>query len=365
MRIKFFFFLNSLLTVCFLHSQTEDIKLNDIRILASHNSYKKLPNKKVIQFLGKFKKQLGKENDPIQLDYGHVGIEEQLDNYHVRGLELDIYHDPKGKLYRKRKINRFIFGQKVRVKNETMNQPGFKVLHIPDIDFESNYTTLIESLVDLKRWSDKNPGHSPVFVNIEAKGYSAADESGFLRFIGFKRAIRFDSLAYLQLDEEIKSVFDLDRIFTPSILRSDFNTIDERLTKTGWPKLNECLGKIIFILQGNNDDIYKRSIDRKEDRVLFVYSEPGEENTAFILRNSSKGNENEISELAKKFIIRSRADSGTHQSRNNDYSDYHSVLKSNAQIISTDYYKADLRWSSYEIKLEGTSKRKPYILRDD
>lgn len=365
MRINFFIFLYTLFYVCFLSSQTENIRLNDIRVLASHNSYKKLPNKKVIKFLNRFKKQLGSENDPIQLDYGHISIEDQFDKYNVRGIELDVYYDPKGKLYRKRKINRFIFGQKVRVKNETMNQPGFKVLHIPDIDFETNYLTFLESLNALKRWSDMNPNHSPVFVNVEAKGSSAADESRFLRLIGFKRAVRFDSLAYIMLDNEINSVFPKERLFTPNQLRNGFETISERLNEEGWPALNSCLGKIIFILQGDNDEIYKRSIDRNEDRVLFVYAEPGEVSTAFVIRNSSKGIETEIKELAKKYIVRSRADAGTHQSRNNDYSDYQSVLKSNAQIISTDYYKSDLRWSSYEIKLEGTSKRKPYILRDN
>ena len=363
MRIKYFIIIFFLVLIYPVFSQTENIKLNDIRILASHNSYKKLPNKKVIRFLSKFKKQLGTENDPIQLDYGHSTIEEQLENYHIRGFELDIYHDPKGKLYQKRKINRFITGQKVRVKNKNMNQPGFKVLHIPDIDFETNYLTFIESLKAIKGWSDLNPKHIPIFINIEAKGSSAADESKFLRMIGFKRAIPFDSLAYRNLDDEIKSVFPKVKLFTPKDLRSDFSSIDERLSTIGWPDLNECRGKIIFILQGNNEDIYKRSIDRKDDRVMFVYAEPGEKNTAFVIRNSSQGQEKKINELSQKYIVRSRTDAGTHQSRNNDYSDYHSVLKSNAQIISTDYYKADLRWSSYEIKLEGTNKDRPFILR--
>jgi len=363
MRIKVFLLVINLFSTCLVFSQQEELKLNDIRILASHNSYKKNPNKKLLRFLGRFKKQLGKENDPIQLDYGHVSLEEQLENYHVRGFEIDVYNDPNGKLYQKRKINRFIIGQKMRVKNESMSKPGFKVLHIPDIDFETNYLTFTDALNAIKRWTDINPNHSPIFVNIEAKGSTAADESKFLRIIGFKRAISFDSLAYQNLDEEIKKVFGREKLLTPGDLRSEYNSINERLTTIGWPYLNDCLGKIIFILQGNNDMFYKQSIDRYEDRVMFVYSEPGEKNTAFIIRNSSQGNENEISELSKKFIVRTRTDAGTHQARANDYSDYHSVMKSNAQIISTDYYKPDLRWSSYEIKLEGSNKRKPYILR--
>ncbi|MFM7661686.1 MAG: Ca2+-dependent phosphoinositide-specific phospholipase C [Bacteroidota bacterium] len=364
MKTKLFYFMILLLSAHLIYSQSDEVRLNDIRILASHNSYKKLPNKRVLHFLSCFKKRLGQENDPIQLDYGHVSIEEQLEKYNVRGFELDIYYDPKGKLYRKRKINRLIVGQKTLIKNKAMNLPGFKVLHIPDIDFETNYLTFTEALNAINYWSEKNPLHSPIFINVEAKGSSAADESSFLRFIGFKRAIKFDSLAYLQLDAEIKSIFPMERIITPRILRSDFTSIDERLTEKGWPALNECLGKIVFILQGNHDEIYKQSIDRNDDRVMFVYAEPGEKNTAFIIRNSSKGIEKEIYELSKKYIVRSRTDAGTHQSRNNDYSDYQSVLKSNAQIISTDYYKADLRWSSFEIKLDGTTKTKPFLIRN-
>jgi hypothetical protein len=363
MKIKLVFLLYTIFSVCFVNSQTENIRLNDIRILASHNSYKKLPNKKVIRFLSKFKKQLGRDNDPMQLDYGHIIIEDQLENYHVRGLELDIYNDPEGKLYSKRKINRFIFGQKVKVNDKNMNQPGFKVLHIPDIDFETNYLTFIQSLEAIKSWSDLNPDHSPIFVNIEAKGSTAADESVFLRFLGFKRAIKFDSIAYSKLDEEIYSIFKKEQLFTPRNLRSNFSSINDRLTNNGWPELIESMGKIIFVLQGNNDEIYKRRIDRNEDCVMFVYAEPNEENTAFVIRNSSYGRENEINELSKKYIVRSRTDAGTHQSRNNDYSDYYSVFRSNAQIISTDYYKSDLRFSSYEIKLDRVSKNKPYLLR--
>ena len=56
--------------------------LNQILILASHNSYKGLPDKKVLNFLTKFKKQLGEANDPIQFD-----------EYGIRGIEIDINYD--------------------------------------------------------------------------------------------------------------------------------------------------------------------------------------------------------------------------------------------------------------------------------
>ena len=203
MKIRYPIIVFIILNCFFYHTQDSTLRLNDIRILASHNSYKKLPNSKVIRFLSHFKKQLGAENDPIQLDYGHSLIESQLSDFNIRGLELDIYNDPKGKLYRKRKINRFIWGQRVSAKEPKLKLPGFKVLHIPDIDFESNYLTLKDALIEIKKWSDKHPNHTPILINVEAKGSSAADESSFLRFLGFKRALSFDSIAYENLDQEI------------------------------------------------------------------------------------------------------------------------------------------------------------------
>lgn len=361
MKTNIFFWFLIMFHSLKVYSQDTNVRLNDIRILASHNSYKKLPHPKVVNFLSRFKKKLGEENNPIQLDYGHLPIEIQLTDYHVRGLELDVFYDPKGSLYRKRKINRFLVGQKALIKDEKMKQPGFKVLHIPDIDFETNYLTFKDALYSIKRWSINNPNHTPVFVNIEAKGTSAANESSFLRMLGFKRAVPMDSIAYLKLNEEISDVFSEKEIYQPLELRSNFSCIKDRIFSVGWPMLSDCLGKIIFILQGNNDHIYKRLISENLNLCMFVYDEPGESNTAFVIRNNPKNHENEIKLLSNYYIVRTRTDAGTIQSRNNDYSYFESAMQSNAQIISTDYYKSDLRFSDFKISLKYLSKSKPYI----
>lgn len=364
MRIKSV--LHFVLTILIVPIQAQDtnLRLNDIRVLASHNSYKKLPHPKVIRFLSRFKKRLGEENNPIQLDYGHVPIEMQLSEYNIRGLELDVYYDPQGSLYRKRKINRFLLGQKVKVRDEKMKQPGFKVLHIPDIDFETNYLTFKDALNSIKRWSINNPNHSPIFINIEAKGTSAADESSFLRMIGFKRSIRMDSLAFLALNKEIMSIFSENEVYKPIQLKSKYNCIKDRIFAEGWPLLSDCMGKIIFILQGNNEDIYKRMLMSNQTLCMFAYDEPGNPNTAFVLRNNPKNHEEEIQLLTNNYIVRTRSDAATIEARNNDYSCYNAALKSNAQIISTDYYKSDLRFSDFKISLKGMNKSQPYINRN-
>ena len=67
----------------------DSIRLNDIRIVASHNSYKKKPHPKVLKFLTKFQDKLGAENNPDFIDYGHLFFEEQFTDYGIRGASLD------------------------------------------------------------------------------------------------------------------------------------------------------------------------------------------------------------------------------------------------------------------------------------
>ncbi len=324
-------------------------RLNHYKVLASHNSYKKNPNPKVIKFLSKFKKQLGPSNDPEQMDYGHLPLPQQFDEYNIRGIEIDVNYDPKGGLYRKRKVNKLITGLRQKVKDPLMKQPGFKVLHIADVDYETNYLTFKQVLNELKMWSAAHPNHTPIFVNIESKGFNPGDESGFLRFLGFKRALQFNEDAFRALDKEIFDVLSADNIFQPNDLKANFPNIKERLNQQGWPLLKDCLGKIIFILEGNNQDLYEKS---GVNRPMFVYNRPNGENTAFVVKNDPIGNEQEIELLTHKYIVRTRSDAGTLEARANDYKRFNAAIKSGAQIISTDYYKPDPRLGSFVIKLK-------------
>ncbi|MFM7466707.1 MAG: Ca2+-dependent phosphoinositide-specific phospholipase C, partial [Crocinitomicaceae bacterium] len=122
--------------------------------------------------------------------------------------------------------------------------------------------------------------------------------------------------------------------------------IHERLTETGWPELNQCLGKFIFILDGK-ETLYKSATTTP---IMFYYASPQDPDAAFVIMNDPVGNEEKIQHLTSTYIVRTRSDAGTLHSRNNDYSTYNAAIRSGAQIISTDYYAPDLRWSTFQIK---------------
>lgn len=356
-----FLFVNMCSVHELLAQYSDSIRLNDIRILASHNSYKKKPDARVIRFLQKFKRQLGDDLDPNKMDYGHILLNEQFTKFNIRGIELDIYNDPTGSRFEKRRINFFIRGLKQHTHDSLMRKPGFKVLHIADVDYESNYRTLTEALQEVSTWSKNNPAHVPIFVNLELKDAAPADYSRFLRNIGFKRAIPFDSLAYLQIDEQIMRIFGNERLLTPAMLRDTFTTTRARLTTVGWPRLNDVLGKVIFIFDGNGD-AYKKYT---RENLAFVYGNPNDAETAFVIRNNPIGYEAEISTLTNTYIVRTRTDVETIQARNNDYTMFNAAIQSRAQILSTDYYTPDLKIGRYVVSIRNPQKPafESFILR--
>jgi hypothetical protein len=74
------------------HKILDEIKLNQIQVIGSHNSYKIGIKKPLFDYLLKTKPNLR------GLEYEHIPLSEQL-NLGLRGLELDVFYDPKGGYY--------------------------------------------------------------------------------------------------------------------------------------------------------------------------------------------------------------------------------------------------------------------------
>jgi len=343
-----------LLPLISLSQCPDSIRLNDVRFLTSHNSYKRKPDPKILKFLSHFKKQLGKDMDPIQMDYGHALLTEQMNTYHINGFELDVNYDPQGGHFVKRRVNFFVGGLKQKSRDTLLLKPGFKILHIADVDYESNYTTFVQALTEIRDWSVQHPYHTPIFINIEIKRDAPADYSKALDFLGFNKSISFVPEALNDLDFEIHSVFNQypEMLYTPAHLRDTFLTTASRLNAVGWPSLNEALGKVFIVLDGDFQDHYTTDLTKGIDRPMFVYGQPGEPETAFVIRNEPQGKEEEIRALTEMYMVRTRTDAGTLEARSQDYTRYNAVMKSQAQIITTDYYRADPMLSPFVVSIE-------------
>lgn len=327
--------------------QTEinKLKINQLQILGSQNSYHKHMDPRLYAFLQNINFLLPKAYKVDDLDYTHEPLITQLDTYNIRGFEIDIYNDPHGGLFYNRNGNRFAH-MTVESHIADLQKPGFKVLHLPDIDYETHYYTFKAMLQALKDWSDSHPTHLPIFLLIETKEQTVGDILGFL---GFVKALKFDAAAADNIDLEIKSVFgnDLAKVITPDKVRGNYPTLEAAALANNWPTVGDSRGKFIFVMEGSAEEIYAQGHPSFQNRAMFVVSSPGKPEAAFILEDDPLKRQAEIKqEVALGYIARTRADGPNDQNKTGDYSQMNAAFSSGAQIVSTDYYRPDPRYKT-------------------
>lgn len=337
----------------------QSLQLNQIQVLGSHNSYRKSMDKGVKFFMG-IVDRIKPDLDIRSLDYTHAPLEEQLDSFNLRSFEIDIYNDPEGGRFYNR------FGNRLSLKNkasreEKLKKPGMKVMHIPDIDYNTRYLTFKDALTTLKAWSDTHKDHMPIFILVETKDETIGDH--LKRGKMFAKTAQWDASACDSIDAEIDAVFGKNsaQVFTPDELRGNYTTLEDAVRAGNWPLLKNSLGKIIFVMMGGAKKSYVDGHESLKGRNMFIFSDPGKPECAFIKMDNSVGNKAEIQKLAAEgYMIRTRADAGTVEARNCDYTSCSAAFAGGAQIISTDYYKPDYRharkpkkWSNYQVKMRG------------
>jgi hypothetical protein len=289
-------------------------------------------------------KLMPRDLNPAYLDYTHEPLTVQLNQYHVHGLELDIYNDPQGGHYYHRKGKAFAW-KRTASGIEALKKSGFKILHIADFDFNSTNYTFVDALQELKTWSDAHPNHLPLFINVEVKTTTPGDQ---IHKGGLVKAVPFDSTAANALDAEVKSVFgqDLNGVITPDMIRGNYPTLEKAVLAGNWLPLSQARGKVVFIIdaEGYSGGVYKTGHPSLKDRAMFVYSDPGTPEAAFVILNEPKQEADKIKAcVAKGYIVRTQCDAETVEARSGDYTRVNAAIASGCQILSTDYYHADPR----------------------
>src|SRR5262245_36061864 len=119
------------------------VAVNEIQVLGTHNSYHLRPRPALFNLLLIF--------DPSfqAWDYQHIPLDEQFSTQGIRQIELDVFADPMGGLYDIRHAL-ILVGDPTDSGLPEMEQPGFKVLHIQDVDFETTCTTFVGCLKVVK-----------------------------------------------------------------------------------------------------------------------------------------------------------------------------------------------------------------------
>ncbi|UII19592.1 phosphatidylinositol-specific phospholipase C1-like protein [Fulvivirga ligni] len=330
-----------------------DKKINEVQIIGSHNSYKQAIEPNLYAYL-----EEKDTTDGIQtLEYTHIPIPEQL-SMGLRNLEIDVYIDTEGGRYAHPKGLDLVDGDSNYDPEGKMLKPGFKMLHVLDIDFRTSYYTLKDCLEAMKSWSEQHPDHSPVFITLEPKDgetnrWGTTPEP-------------YTAAAFDELDRELISGLGEEHLITPDMVRGDHETLEQAVLAGNWPSASEGRGRFMFILDNNGSkrELYKQDHPNLESRVLFINAPQGTPEAAAMIINDP--HDASIPELVKQgYIIRTRADAGTKQARDNDYSDFEAAKQSGAHIITTDYYvPSTLFKSEYHVSFEGdTFERENPILK--
>lgn len=319
--------------------------LNDIQVIGSHNSYKIAIEKPLWNYLHEKDSELANS-----LQYSHISILEQL-KMGLRNIELDVFYDPQGGHYSNPKGLALIKengGTPLAFDmDEKLKQPGLKMFHIQDVDFRSHHLLFKACLQMMKKWSDENTDHTPVFVLINTKD---------IKVKGTREPLPFNKQALDSLDLELRSVFDDDELITPDMVRGDYESLEKAVLTKGWPALKSVKGRFMFVLDETKAkiDLYLQGHEGLKGRVLFVNSLEGNPEAGFrIVNNPVKDFEYIQALVAKGYLVRTRADSNTREARINDYTRFEKAKESGAQVISTDFYlPSTLFESSYKIKFE-------------
>lgn len=339
-----------LLLVCFSFisdNKFDNLRINQIQVIGSHNSYKQAIDPALFAFL-----QVRDSARMSKIQYSHISLTDQL-NLGLLNLEIDIYADSKGGKYAHPKGLDLVPNQAPYDTGKVMNEPGFKVLHIQDIDFRSNCLTFINCLKELKKWSDAHSDHHPVFITMNTKDQN-------ISIPGFTIPEKFSPAIFDSLDHVIIQFLGVQHLITPDMVRGKYETLNKAVLNNNWPTMKDSKGKFIFILDENgvNREMYMANHPSLKNRVLFADAEQGVPESAIIIMNDAKKDQASINTLVKQgYIIRTRADGDTHEARNNDKSSFEAAKKSGAQIITTDYYqKSHFFKSDYMVYFEEGNK---------
>jgi hypothetical protein len=328
-------------------AQDQMVHLNQIQVIGSHNSYH-------AGFAPSERKYLEAKNPKglRSLDYHHAPLGDQLSGG-VRQVEIDVFSDPKGGRFAHPAIVQTIAAAGLPADPDfdprhEMDKPGFKVMHIQDLDERSTCHTFVACLNDVRTWSKQHPHHLPIFILVETKEDTPREIPNAVKAEAFTPTV-FDAL-----DAEIRSVFKPDEIITPDEVRGNASTLVEAVHAGKWPTLAKSRGRVIFLMdQQHVGPIYAQGHPSLRGRILFTNAMPGAPDAAFIERND--GPLEEINALVKQgYLVRTRTDEGTEQARTNDTTRRDVALSGGAQMLSTDYPSSEPSpWTKYSVGLPG------------
>ena len=283
------------------HASDATLRMNHVQAKGTHNNYHLLPRVPLDEW-----------------NYQHAPLPVQLESQGVRGIELDL--------------------------NYNARCGRFEVYHVISVDDRTTCRHFTDCLLAVRDFSERHPGHHPLFIHVEPKGSEG----------------RYDEAGFAEIEREILSVFDRSWIITPDEVRGESPSLSDAVTTRGWPTLAQSRGRVLFYLDNTTAPrtVYTHNNRDLAGRLMFVDSRMGEPFAGVMVLNDPVSLRADIAAaLTAGYLVRTRADSDPTVAMRNDRAQLTAALASGAQIVSTDF-PAPTMGSDYVVQIpEGTPSR--------
>lgn len=276
------------------------LRVNHLQVEATHNSY-----------------HLRNDGGPIDWKYGHAPLATQLSSQGVRGVELDTHW------------------------NEACGR--YEVYHLTRFDEGTTCRVFTDCLQQLRTWSDENPAHHLLFIQLEPKDGHEAEVA---------------EQRFAALEREILSVFPRELVLTPDDVKGSSATLREAVTTRGWPTLGQTRGRVLFYLDRHDAyrDAYTHNKKDLDGRLIFADADETDGFAAVLVNNTPSA---AVTALVKQgFIVRTMTDVSVSGSLNNNRTQLDAALASGAQILSTDF-PAKVSETAYFVEVGAPSRCNP------
>lgn len=331
-----------------LAAQDDEVRINQIQVIGTHNSYHAGLTPGVAKML-----QAANPKAFDGLDYQHAPLTQQFD-HGIRQIELDVFSDAQGgRFAHPWGATQNAGGAAAYDPEHVFAKPGFKVMHVQDLDYVSNCQPFVGCLKEIRAWSKAHPDHAPPFILVETK-----TDKPIPTIPGMVSPEPFTPAAMDALDAEVRSVFPPGEAITPDMVRGKYATLPEAVAAQGkgggWPTLKAARGKVVFLLdQRNVTAAYLEGHPALKGRMLFTNATAGGPDAGFVEHNDA--DPEAIAALVKAgYIVRTRSDADTKEGRSGDTTTRDKALRSGAQMVSTDYpWYEPARWTGYTAALPG------------
>jgi hypothetical protein len=227
-----------------------------------------------------------------------------------------------------------------------MAKPGFKVIHVLDVDYRSSCPSLQDCLKQVAAWSQTHPRHLPIFISLTLHQTKTP-------MPGATTPMICDEQAMDALDTEIRATFPADQLITPDQMQGNHPSLREAAMAHAWPSLAKARGKVIFVLNDARAKAYQGDRKSLEGRAMFVAADQASPLAAFIsIPNAAKDGARIRQAVQAGFMVITRADEDTSEARKNDTTRRAAAFASGAQIVQTDFAVADPAIGPYRVSLK-------------